>query len=57
MRRFGLLTSVCPEMRNFLQDHEMREFNPQGILYVFRGLKFEHDNEIGENNHFRTGTN
>ena len=24
--------------------------------YVFRGLKFEHDNEIGENNHFRTGT-
>ncbi len=30
--------SVCPEMRNFLQDRGMREFNPQEYCMYFEDL-------------------
>ncbi len=35
---FLAVVSVCPEMRNFLQDRGMREFNPQEYCMYFEDL-------------------
>jgi hypothetical protein len=52
-------------MRNFAQGQGMREFQPQAprskcpwgeYIEVFRGLKFEHDAEIGQNGRLWMGT-
>ena len=35
-------------MRYFVQGQGMRIFNPQEYIVIFRGLKFEHNAEMGE---------
>ena len=51
-----ILARVRPEMRYFVQDQGMRKFYPQEYILIFRGLKFEHKADIGQNSHLWMGT-
>ena len=51
-----LLVSAHLKMRQFVQCQGMRKFQPQEYKDIFRGLKFEHDVEIGQKGHLWMGT-
>ena len=62
VRQKNILTSVHPEMSNFVQNQELRKNNHWhlvdiGVCAYLRGLFFEHDAEFGRKGRFWMGTN
>ncbi len=55
-RRLSLLPSVCPEMRNFIQDRGMQEFNPQEYCMYFEDLNLSMTMRLEKIPHFWTDT-